>query len=157
MKKFINILFLLIAVAIAAPSLSAQNNSGPFTWRSNVKMLSATEGEVIVKVTIAQGWHLYGLQLPTGGPKPTVFDFSKSTGVKLKGKVVASKSPTEKYDKMFELKLNYWTGSVTFRQRFKVTNKRKARIEGTVNYMGCNDNTCSPPATFTISKPVVIK
>ena len=125
-----------------------------FGWTSNVKMTSATEGEIIIKVSIADGWHLYGTNLPKGGPKPTAFDFSGSRGIKLTGVIKASASPTEKFDSMFNLKLSYWTGTVTFRQKFKVTNAANASVAGTVTYMGCNDNTCSPPAKYTFSKAV---
>lgn len=154
MKKTLTFLFsLLLACAFSA---SAQGNS-PFSWRANVKMTGSTDGEIIVKVEVPGGWHLYGMDLPKGGPKPTSFDFSKSTGVKLVGKTIPSIKPVSKVDQMFNLTLSYWTGNVTFRQKFKVTDPSKARIEGTVTYMGCNDNTCSPPSTFKISKLVIIK
>ena len=138
-------------------NLSAQGLQNPFSWRANVKMLNQTEGELIIKAVIAHGWHLYGTDLPKNGPKPTRIDMSKSTGVKFVGKLAQSEKPTVKFDKMFNLKLNYWTGQVVFRQRFKVTDKHNARIIGSVNYMGCNDETCSAPATYNFNKPVVVK
>lgn len=156
MKKFFKLLFLICALfGTGVFAVSAQSN--PFAWRANVKMSTATEGEIILKVTIADGWHLYGTQLPKGGPRPTVIDLSRSKGVKLIGKPVASAQPIVKQDKMFDLKLSYWTGSVTFRQRFKVTDNKTAHIDGTVNYMGCNDVTCSAPSVFTISKNIPAK
>ncbi len=155
MKK---ILTLIIAViGLLGFTVAAQGSGNPFSWRANVKMLNANEGEVILKVSIASGWHLYGTDLPKGGPKPTVFDLSKSKGVKFIGKMATSSKPETKMDEMFNLKLTYWTGTVTFRQRFKVTDRANARVEGTVGYMGCNDYTCSPPKTFNFSKPVIIK
>lgn len=150
-------LFILCSILLACSfSVSAQGNN-PFTWRANVKMTGKTQGEIIVKVDVVPGWHLYGMDLPKGGPKPTVFDFSKSTGVKLVGKVTPNVKPVSKDDKMFNLRLTYWTGSVTFRQKFKVTDSSKAHINGAVTYMGCNDETCAPPSTFKISKPVIVK
>ena len=143
---------MLLGVSVSA---SAQQKS-PFTWRSNVKMLSATEGEIIVKVNIEPGWHLYGMNLPKGGPKSTVFDFKASTGIKLKGKLSQSVAPVTRMDNMFNIKLTYWTGDVTFRQRFVVTGA-SPKVEGTVSYMGCNDQTCSPPSVFKISKAVTLK
>lgn len=156
MKIYLKFLFVAFSLLLVFPSVGSAQES-PFGWRANVKMLSATEGEVIVKVTIANGWHLYGMNLPKGGPKSTSFDFSKSTGIKLIGKVLQSATPVSKFDSMFNLKLTYWTGSVTFRQKFKVTKPSVAKIEGVVNYMGCNDYTCSPPSTFKISKPIPVK
>lgn len=154
--KFIKYAF-VISLLFLTFQLSAQGPQNPFVWRANVKMLNKTEGEVIMKVDIAQGWHLYGTNLPKNGPKPTSFDLTKSTGVKFIGSPKPSEKPVVKFDSMFNLKLNYWTGRVVFRQRFKVTNKNNARIEGNVKYMGCNDETCSAPATFNFSKPVILK
>lgn len=146
-----------MAFAFLLFGAAAQRPESPFTWRANVKMLTATEGEVIVKVTIATGWHLYGTVLPKGGPKPTKFDFSASSGVKFNGTITPSEKPVSKQDKMFNLTVNYWTGTVTFRQKFTVTDATKAKIEGSVTYMGCNDTSCSPPSTFKISKVVPAK
>jgi len=156
MKRIITFISIIMC-ALTLFSAVAQRAESPFTWRANVKMLSATQGEIIVKVSIASGWHLYGMNIPKGGPKPTRFDFSASTGVKFIGSVTSNVKPISKTDKMFNLTLNYWTGTVTFRQKFNVTNAAKAKIEGTVSYMGCNDISCSPPATFKISKAVPVK
>ncbi len=153
MKRTIQSLLFIILLGCAATA-AAQN---PFTWRANVKMKNATEGEVIIKVGVADGWHLYGISLPKGGPKATVFDLTKSTGVKFVGSMTPSVAPVEKQDKMFNLKLSYWVSNVTFRQRFKVVDKAKAKIIGTVSYMGCNDVTCSAPNTFNFTKNVVVK
>lgn len=165
-KKIFFITLSLLALSLfntaeAQSKLMKMNNEASmpakksvFGWTSNVKMTSATEGEIILKVTIANGWHLYGMTLPKGGPKPTVFDFSASKGIKLIGSIKASQKPISKFDTMFNLKLTYWTGTVTFRQKFKVTNATNASAAGAVTYMGCNDNTCSPPAKYTFSKAV---
>lgn len=154
-RKLTNLLILLL-LTVTFPAL-AQRQTSPFAWRANVKMINATQGEIIIKVNIADGWHLYGTKLPNGGPKPTVFDLSQSKGIKLIGNIKPSVAPTSKVDNMFNLKLSYWTGAVTFRQKFKLLNANGAKVIGTVNYMGCNDKTCSPPAVFEISKPITVK
>lgn len=143
--------------SLSGGGMAAQSSQTTFNWTSNVKMTSATQGEIILKVTIADGWHLYGMNLPKGGPKPTAFDFSASKGIKLVGGVTASSKPISKMDKMFNLNLSYWVGNVTFRQKFKVTNAADAFVDGKVSYMGCNDKTCSPPKTFKFSKKVNAK
>lgn len=152
-----NRLFTIAIVAILGiftGSLVFAQDNAPITWRCNVKMTSKTEGEIILKATISEGWHLYGTTLPKGGPKPTSIKFDKSTGVKFIGNPAPSKKPVEMKDPMFGITLNYWSGIVIFRQKFKVTDKAKAHIGGEVIYMGCNDQTCTPPATFNISKKI---
>ncbi|MCM1292823.1 MAG: protein-disulfide reductase DsbD N-terminal domain-containing protein [Bacteroides sp.] len=126
-------------------------------WRVNVKMLNSTEGEVIITATIAEGWHLYGTSLPKNGPRPTVFDFSASKGVKFTGALTQSSEPEVYHDKMFDLKLSCWTGKVTFRRRFKVTDAETAAIAGSISFMSCNNSTCNPPSKEKFNKKITIK
>lgn len=145
MKKSLVIIVLTILSAI---SLSAQN---PIKWRSSIKMVSKTEGIVTMKAIIEPGWHLYGIDLPKGGPKATSFDFSSSVGIKLIGNVEPSAKPKVVHDKLFDLKLNWWEESLSFTQRFKLEGKGEAKVNATISYMGCNDETCLPPSTKTIN------
>jgi len=145
MKKSLVIIVLTILSAI---SLSAQN---PIKWRSSIKMVSKTEGIVTMKAIIEPGWHLYGTDLPKGGPKATSFDFSSSVGIKLIGKVEPSIKPKIVHDKLFDLKLNWWEESLSFTQRFKLDGKGEAKVIATISYMGCNDETCLPPSSKTIN------
>ena len=64
---------------MAATAAMAQTVQ-PVKWRISVKMTSKTEGVVTIRAIVGQGWHLYGLDIPKGGPKPTSFNFSKSEG-----------------------------------------------------------------------------
>ena len=83
--------------------------------------------------------------------KATKFDFSSSTGIKLIGGVVPSIKPKNVYDNTFGINLNWWDKTVTFTQKFKLTNKSSAKVVGTISYMGCNDQTCLPPSTQSIN------
>ncbi len=153
MKK--HIFLFLIGIITAMFTVSAQAPADPVTWRAQVKMTSATEGTVIVRATVNKGWHLYGTDMPQGGPKPTSFNFAGSTGVKFIGTPTPSVKPVKKHDEMFSADVTYWEGRVTFTQRFTVTDPAKAKIAASVTYMGCNDETCSPPKTkkFTLNVP----
>ena len=145
MKK-ISLIFALILLSLV--SMSAQK---PIKWRSTVKMTSKTEGVITIKAIIQPGWHLYGTNLPEGGPKATKFDFSSSKGVKFVGQVTPSENPKNIYDKSFGMNLSWWDQTLSFTQKFKVTDKKNARIIGSISYMGCNDETCLPPSTQTIN------
>lgn len=135
---------------LAAIPAQAQN---AIRWRTTVKMTNEKEGVVTVRALVEPGWHLYGTQLPKGGPKPTVLDFSASKGVKFIGDFKPSQKPETKHDDMFGITLNYWSQNVLFTRRFKLTGaKTDALISGKITYMGCNDATCLPPKTesFTV-------
>lgn len=126
-------------------------------WRTAVKMTSATEGTVTVRALVGQGWHLYGFDMPDGGPKPTVFDFSKSTGVEFVGDIAASSSPVEAVDPLFKTTLQWWDSNVAFTRKFKVTDPSAARIGLSIRYMACDGNRCMPPKTENISVAVPVK
>jgi thiol:disulfide interchange protein DsbD len=146
MKK---ITFLLIALVVSVMSAMAQN---PIKWRTTYKMTSDKEGVLTVKAIVTDGWHLYGTNIPDGGPKATVLDFSESKGIKFTSKFVPSVKPTEKMDDMFGIKLNYWDSNVSFTRKFKLTGKKaNAVINGKISYMACNDENCMPPKTENVT------
>ena len=144
MKKY----YLLIAIIVLSIcSLSAQT---PIKWRSSIKMINETEGIVSMKAIIEPGWHLYGTNLPSGGPKATSFDFSSSQGIKLVGGITPSDEPKNVKDQLFGLNLNWWDKTLSFTQKFKVI-KNNARVICAISYMGCNDQTCLPPSIQSIN------
>ena len=145
MKK-ISLVFALIFFASIA--MYAQK---PIKWRTSVKMINTTEGVITMKAIIQQGWHLYGTSIPSGGPKATSFNFSSSVRIKLVGEVTPSYMPKNVFDKSFNINLNWWDKTVTFTQKFKLTNKANAKVVGAITYMGCNDQTCLPPSTQSIN------
>lgn len=120
------------------------------------RMTSATEGVVTVKALIEPGWHLYGLQLPEGaGPKPTVMEFGCPKGFAWAGALTQSAAPTEKADALFGVTLRWWEQDVTFTRRFTVENPAEpGSIEFKVTFMGCNDVTCLPPSSISISRKI---
>ena len=145
MKKFS---LILVFILFSIFSVSAQKS---IKWRTSVKMTSKTEGVVTMKAIIENGWHLYGTNIPSGGPKATKFDLSQSIGVKFIGGTVPSVTPKNVYDNTFGLNLNWWDKTVIFTQKFKLTGKPNAKIIGSISYMGCNDQTCLPPSTQSIN------
>lgn len=145
MKRIIIIVVFLLNFVVL---ISAQK---PIKWRSSAKMISQTEGELIIKAKIEPGWHLYGTQIPSGGPKATKFDFSKSIGVAFVGSITPSIAPEFVHDKTFDMKLNWWDKNVVFIQKFKLTAKTGAKIVGSISYMGCNNQTCLPPSSQAIN------
>ncbi len=144
-------LMLIMLISIGATSASAQQN--PIKWRCLARMTSATEGVVTVRALIAEGWHLYGLVMPDGGPKATVISLDSSKDVKFTSDLVPNHAPLVKRDAIFDMDVNFWEQKVEFSCKFKVTGPNP-KIAGSVTYMGCNDETCSPPATVSITAPV---
>jgi len=150
MKRFLSLFVCTLVLALA---VSAQS-SNPVSWKTTVRMTSKSEGIITMTATMQSGWHIYNTTLVEGGSyKKTSIDLTESTGIKLVGAPKASAKAVTVDDKDFGL-ISYWDNKVTFVQKFKLTDKAKARVKGKINYMSCNDETCMPPKNELIDLPV---
>lgn len=143
MKRILLLLVLFVAVAASAQS------ARPIRWRLAVKMTSDTEGVATVKALVGEGWHLYGFEMPDGGPRPTVISIEGSDGIEAAGEVTPSAAPLKVYDPMFETELEWWASMVTFEVPFCITGDTPV-LRVSVAYMGCDNTTCLPPQTETL-------
>lgn len=136
-----------------------QQQIEPITWRGSARMTSLDTGIIRITATIADGWHLYGMEMPADGPKATAFSFKLPQGFKLVGDVTPQAAPFSKHDAMFASEVSYWEGTVTFTQRFRVTSEvtDAKSLSCSVSYMGCNDQTCLPPKTKKMTIKILPK
>ncbi len=123
----------------------------PIHWSANVTMSSEKAGVITLDAQIDEGWHLYGLSLPEGGPNPTTIDFTLPAGVTLDGEIVVSEKAIEKLDEIFQMPLSWWASDVSFTQKFVVADGVSVpfNIGVSVGFQGCNDETCVAPKTET--------
>ena len=142
--------FLLIfTLMVIGASCAFAQIFDPVKWKSAIKMTDATNGVVTFTATVDAGWHVYGTQLPAGGPEPTSVHWNNQ-GVKLVGGLTPSKAAHKQHDETFDMDLSWWTGSVTLSQKFTVTAK-EYKIEGSIRYMACDDENCTPPKSESFS------
>ena len=144
-RRFLLIFTLMVIVASSAFAQIFD----PVKWKSAIKMTDATNGVVTFTATVDAGWHVYGTQLPAGGPEPTSVQWNNQ-GVKLVGGLTPSKAAHKQHDETFDMDLSWWTGSVTLSQKFTVTAK-EYKIEGSIRYMACDDENCTPPKSESFS------
>lgn len=147
-------LLLILIAAIAVTAVSAQDSVVPVRWRTVVKMTSPTEGKVTFRALVAQGWHLYGLEIPQGGPKATRFDLGASTGIEFTSPVQPSREPLTVDDPLFGMSLTWWDSNVNFTVPFRLTGEGTPELKATISYMSCDGNSCRPPRTERINAPV---
>ena len=140
-------------VLFAIFAVSAQAPANPVRWRAFASTEGAA-GTLTVRALVSDGWHLYGLELPKGGPKATKIDLTGSTGVEFTGDIVPTRRPLTVDDPMFGMKLTWWDSKVDFTAPFKVTDASNAQIKVSVTYMTCDGTTCRPPKTDIITIPV---
>ncbi len=140
MKKIrVFILFLLIPFTWAQAQIME-----PVTWSNEIKQINEHEFDLIFSATIEDGWHLYGKDLPSGGPLPTEIIYTSMEGFELVGEIIESPEPTEEMDPIFDMLVKFHSFEATFTQRIKVTGDLPVKIAGELSWQTCDDETCVP-------------
>ncbi len=144
---------LLVVLASSAANAAVPSN---VTWTTEIETINDREGVIKWHADINEGWHIYGLTMPdlddTPVPPPTSFTVNPAEGLTLTGDVTASAPITEHYDDVLKLNIPWVSGSVTFSQPFTVADGIAGlTITGTINFMACNNDACTPPAKVSFS------
>ncbi len=136
--KYIMLFFSLIAISAQAQIFD------PATWSFGYEKKGNNTYEIILTATIEEGSHIYSIDIPEGGPIPTTFRFDTLPSYKLDGNTFEVTTPVEILDEAFNMKIKSFSDKAEFRQ--KITgNESSFTVTGIVNYMACNNVTCSPP------------
>ncbi len=139
---------LSLSILLLGMGLTAQVIRDAVTWSRSVEDKSPTEKVLVFTATVKNPWHLYGTELPKGGPTPTHLLVDKIEGAELVGGLTSAQKPVEMYDPNFEMTLRFYSGKVTFRQKIRITDPKKFAFVGAIRYMACNDEQCLPPANW---------
>jgi len=140
MKKFI--LFFSFVIFISFQSLAQVVN--PVKWTFDSKQ-DGTDVTFIFKANIENGWHLYDTELPDGGPIKTSIHYTDSTSFDFSAEIGKEPRPEETFDKNFNMTIKYFTTEVTLTQKVKLKDVSTKEITGFIEYMSCNDESCTPP------------
>ena len=153
LARRLGVLLLPLALLLTSLGAKAQIIRDAVSWSHSVEDKSPTEKVIVFSATIKGDWHLYGTELPSGGPTPTSLIVDKIAGAQLVGKLTASKKPIEKHDPNFDMTLRFYSGQVSFRQTLRITDPKAFTFSGAIRYMVCNDEQCLPPTNwdFTIA------
>lgn len=141
MKK----LFLMVWLTFFVLAAMQAQILTPVKWNIKLDDSATAEKTLVFTATLDNGWHLYDMNLPEGGPISTSFVFETLEGAKTVGAPVASQTPTTVFDEQFQMELRWFAGSVTFSQKIEVTDPKHLKVAGYVEYMACNDENCLPP------------
>lgn len=147
MKK---ISLLIVAVLITITAAVAQIHT-PVKWTVASKKLNNKEAVVFVKATIQNGWHIYGQNVPDGGPVPTSFTFKSSKDYTLAGVTIPTTKAKSKYEDVFKMNVPYFNQEVVFQQKVKLTGNKATTVNGTVEYMACDKTQCLPPDEYNFT------
>ena len=114
----------------------------PVKFTYTAKKTGSDQYELRIKAAIDDSWHLYSVYNPEGGADPTLISFN---GIEKKVGVLREVGSIKTiYDKNFRTNQKFFERMVDFVQVVKVKPGAK-KVEGTVEYMVCNDRKCLPP------------
>jgi len=122
----------------------------PVTWDFGYEKKSETGYELVFTAEIEKGSHIYAMNIPEGGPIPTSFVINPSSGFTLDGKTYEVTLPEELFDEAFGFKIKSFSEKAEFRQKITSGNT-SFTVTGIVNFMSCNNTTCSPPKDVEFS------
>lgn len=133
---------LLLAVMSIGSGPAEAQILKPVKWQYASKKISDTEAVVMFRAVIDEGWHIYSLHVPDGGPEKTVIQLKPSTSYHPIGAVMEP-DPKLKYEDVFDMEVPYFDGAVVFQQKVKLT-EPSATVRGTIRFMVCDEMRCLP-------------
>jgi len=143
------VLFIAAVFLLLAFSANSQIYD-PVTWDFNYEKKSENSYELVFTAVIEKKSHIYAMDIPEGGPIPTSFTFNAPAGFTFEGKTYEVTEPLEVFDEAFGFKIKSFSDTAEFRQ--KITSESTSfTVSGVVNFMSCNNTTCSPPKDVEFS------
>jgi len=118
----------------------------PVKWSQELKITGEKTAEIQIRATIEDGWHLYGLNLPKGGPHATSIVFESIENATKIGELEAPSKLLKEHDANFDMELNWYVNDAVFIQKIKFTDASAIKVKGYIEFMACNDQSCLPPS-----------
>jgi thiol:disulfide interchange protein len=117
----------------------------PVHWTFNYQRINDSEIDLIFTAKIDNKWHLYSQDIPDGGPIPTSFTFVPSDQYMLSGRVNEVTNPESFHDVSFGMDLKMFSHEAVFKQKIILLSGQSFILEGSIEYMSCDDKRCLPP------------
>ncbi len=155
MKRVLSLAFGLVAALAAVYGQKLD----PIQWTLTSEVTKAPAGSTVplhLKATFQEGWHLYSLTTPAGGPIPTTAALADNPAVK--GSKLYQPPPIRQLDKNFNLDTETFEKEVDLPLTAELAPDAKGSVElaANVRYQACNDRQCLPPRKKTASFTVMV-
>lgn len=131
-------------------------------WTLTAPLLSVKPGvkvEVVLDAAIADGWHLYSLKKLEGGPIATTITLPAGQPFFLAGPITSSPAES-KYDETFQMDVETYSESATFRLPLEVAKDAPAgpaTLTVNARFQACDDKQCLPPRTVKVEMPLTVQ
>lgn len=139
MKKRLFAFLITLILGVSAIFAQVEN---PSSWSFSQKSIGDNEYEIVLKATLQEGWTIYSMYTPEGGPLATTMTFSEnSKGIEILGKAIENE-PKKKHDDIFGVDVWYFEHEYIVTQKIKVTDPALASIKGVIEFQVCQEGQC---------------
>ena len=152
----------LSSATLAHADAEIQSDDGRVQWAATLSSPGAIKGgdaaTLELSGTIKEGWHVYALTQPAGGPtalRVTVDD----NQVALATGTPSGTPPRKRHDPSFGLETKFYTQAFTIRVPVQLKQQPgtgRQTIPVSVRFQSCSDRECQPPTTIHLVVPVEI-
>jgi DsbC/DsbD-like thiol-disulfide interchange protein len=130
----------------------AQRATEVVKWNATVSKSTAASASVVLSATIQDGWHVYALSQPAGGPTPLKITIPSGAPFALQAPVAETKV-TRREDPSFKMETVYYLNSVNLTVNVKKEVNPAAEILPVdVRFKACNARLCLPPYTAHLTR-----
>ena len=143
------IILLLVAALTGSAAISQIQN--PVQWDFSAIKINATTYEVHLTATLSDGWHIYSQTTPEGGPVPTLISFTNNPLIAISGSTKEKGKLEQRHEELFGVDVKQYSGKVVFVQKLVLKGKVKTSLNGSIEFMTCNDRECLPPKSQKFS------
>lgn len=126
-------------------------------WNFSVERVDKGSLQVVARVSLDSGWHIYATDMKEGGPQKTELAIFPAKSFHVTEGSRDSGSLIEKFDTSFQITLRYYPGTVSFKKLLTVADTSGFVLNGSILYMLCTDESCLPPTEtkFSIKVPAL--
>lgn len=139
----------VVILSLMASSAGAQNPSDIVKWSATCRPQSVKAGQNLtasLQAKIEDGWHVYSITQPPGGPTATEVSVPNGQPFKQVGNVTQPK-PESAYDPNFSMNTEFYEDQVSFSVPLAVDASAKTgEMKGTIDvrFQACNERFCLP-------------
>ena len=152
---------LVCGLSVLAGSRAQSPAPQPVRWQASIAAntpVKAGAGATIdLTGHVDEGWHVYALNEPSGGPIPLRIALDENRVAHIVGQIGGT-VPVKKHDESFALETELYLSDFTLHVPVEVGQSAAGRqtIPLNVRFQACNDRICLPPRTVHLSAAVEV-
>lgn len=115
----------------------------PVTWKFESVSLSPQVVKIVLTANLLSGWHMYTQFMDDQGAVPTKIELDENQKLELLGVAEERGVPLTNYDEACGCQLTWYSETVSFVQRVKITQSTRY-VKGLISYLACDNHVCIP-------------